>query len=98
METITSAFKSASEAVKGALGLKKADAAAQYSAPTLASAAAPVALGTAPQAPGETSTGAPAAAPTAGGRRRRNTRGGKRHSTRKTTRRVRKGKKGGRKH
>ena len=49
----------------------------------------PTLPGAAPEAPGKTLTG---------GRRHRKTRGGKRRSTRKTTRRVRKGKKGGRKY
>jgi hypothetical protein len=49
----------------------------------------PTLPGAAPEGAGRTLTG---------GRRHRKTRGGKRRSTRKTTRRVRKSKKGGRKY
>jgi hypothetical protein len=65
------------------------EAVAKTVAPLAPAKPPPTLPGAAPESPGKTLTG---------GRRHRKTRAGKRRSTRKTTRRVRKGKKGGRKY
>jgi hypothetical protein len=74
----------------GNLFTKTKDAVAGTLAPLAPATPPPTLPGAAPEAPGKTLTG--------GRRYRRKTRGGKRRSTRKTTRRVRKSKKGGRKY
>jgi len=81
-----------SSGILGTLGsvfTKAKNAVADTVAPLAPTTPPPTLPGAAPEAPGKTLTG---------GRRHRKTRGGKRRSTRKTTRRVRKSKKGGRKH
>jgi hypothetical protein len=89
MATTASPPSDDSGGIIGAIGsvfTKAKNAVADTVAPLAPKTPPPTLPGAAPEAPGKTLTGG----------RRRKTRGGKRRSTRKTTGRVRKSKKGGR--